>query len=75
VFYDGDPHAGGKAFDVERASRIAAGSSHLVKTLYRPTACGVHRLYVIVGKGTSTEASNRSWPVWVPYHPFGASKR
>jgi hypothetical protein len=75
VFYDGNPHAGGKAFDAERVSHIAAGSSHLVKTLYRPDTCGVHKLYVVVGKGTSTEVSRRSWPVWVPCRPFGVSKR
>jgi hypothetical protein len=74
VFYDGDPHAGGTAFDVERANYIAAGRSDMVKTLCRPTSCGVRRLYV-VGKGTSGGASNHSWPIWIPCHSVSLSNR
>lgn len=65
VFYDGDPRAGGKAFDVERANHIAAGGSHLVKVLYRPTSCGVHELFVAVGRSTKNEVIRRAAPVRV----------
>lgn len=45
-FYDGNPDAGGKLFDVERVSHIRANEAHQVRVPLRPATCGRHTLYV-----------------------------
>jgi hypothetical protein len=45
-FYDGDPNAGGKVFDVEHIAHIRANEAHQVRVPFRAESCGVHTLYV-----------------------------
>jgi hypothetical protein len=42
VFYDGDPHDGGKPSDAERASYIGPRDPYEAKVSYRANSCGRH---------------------------------
>ncbi len=55
LFYDGDPHAGGVVFGLERIPYVAENESYQVEAPYRAAACGKHELYVIVHEGTPEE--------------------
>ncbi len=65
LFYDGDPHEGGKVFGAEFAPYIGAGHEYLAEALYEPETCGVHELFVVIGKDTPSEIVRRSAPVRV----------
>jgi hypothetical protein len=64
LFYDGDPHAGGKAFGAERAY-VGADDPYDAKVSYRTNTCGKHDLFVVVGKDTPDEVSRRAAPIKV----------
>jgi hypothetical protein len=64
-FYDGDPNAGGKVFDVERVPYIKANDRYEVSVNYRAKACGVHRLFVKAGRGQAYEVTVQSQPVQI----------
>jgi predicted metal-dependent enzyme (double-stranded beta helix superfamily) len=68
IFYDGDPAAKGKAFDVERVAHLRAGDTHRVAVPFRSDRCGMHRLFAIEGKGTAFEVIRKSGPVMVECH-------
>ena len=54
VFYDGDPQQGGKVFDVQHIPRLRAHASYALRTFFRPTTCGDHRLFVRAGHTTAS---------------------
>jgi hypothetical protein len=64
-FYDGDPNAGGKVFDVERVPFIKVNDRYEVSVNYRAKACGVHRLFVKAGRGMAYEVTVQSQPLQV----------
>ena len=64
-FYDGDPNAGGKVFDVERIPHIKANDRYEVSVNYRAKACGAHRLFVKAGRGLAYEVTVQSQPLQV----------
>jgi hypothetical protein len=63
VFYDGDPHAGGTAFGMERSPYVAQNGTYQVKAPFQGTACGTHQLFVVLGKDTPNEVLRRASPV------------
>ncbi|MGH9697257.1 MAG: hypothetical protein ACRD5Z_24145, partial [Bryobacteraceae bacterium] len=65
VFYDGDPHEGGRRFGVERIPYIAADTSYDVATTYRTNTCATHQLFVVLNEGRAGEIVRRAPPVRV----------
>lgn len=55
LFYDGAPSQKGTLFDIEHIARLRAGEPQIVKTLYRPQACGIHDLYIRVPSASLTK--------------------
>jgi hypothetical protein len=55
-FYDGDPEAGGKAFDVERIPYVRAQDIYTDQVLFQPRTCGTHTIFVVPQPGTATAA-------------------
>jgi hypothetical protein len=74
IFYDGDPHAGGTAFGLERSPYIAENDTYEVKAPYYANTCGTHELFIVVNKDTPDEILRRSSPVIVDcartFNPF-----
>ena len=64
-FYDGDPNAGGQAFDAERAGYIRPNSIYQMKVPYRSDSCGVHELFVVLNKNSPNELVRRAPPVTI----------
>ncbi|MBV9303840.1 MAG: hypothetical protein JOY53_17160 [Acidobacteriaceae bacterium] len=60
IFYDGDPHAGGTAFGVERAPYVAENGLYKVEAPYYASACGTHEIFVVVHEGSPNEVSRKS---------------
>jgi hypothetical protein len=54
-FYDGDPDAGGRLFDVERVPHIRARDRYQISVLFRSDRCGEHELFAVVEAGTVFE--------------------
>ncbi len=46
LFYDGDPEADGKLFDMELIPRVPAGDVFVTPVPYRPRECGSHTLFI-----------------------------
>ncbi len=65
MFYDGDPDASGKLFDIEAVPYLGAHDSAVVRVPYHVQSCGVHTLFIVTGKGTAYESVRRSAPVRV----------
>ena len=58
LFRDGTSTNKGKLFDVEPISHIRADGTHLVKTVYRPSACGTHVLSLqVINTAAAGEAT------------------
>ena len=55
LFYDGDPHAGGTVFGLERIPYIAENGTYQVEAPYHSAACGKHELFVVMHEGTPDE--------------------
>ena len=68
-FYDGDPAAGGRIFDIERLPHIRANDSFQVKVNFRSNACGSHRIFVKAGVGKPYAVTGQSRPVRVECLP------
>lgn len=68
-FYDGDPAAGGKLFDVERIPHIRANDKYLTAIKFRTNTCGSHRIFVKAGSGRVYEATASSPAVQVECSP------
>ena len=64
-FYDGDPGAGGKLFDVERVAHIRENDTHLVSALFKPGTCGFHSIFAVVGTGSSPDQVSQSLPLFL----------
>ncbi len=76
IFYDGDPHAGGTAFGLERSPFIAESGTYQVKAPYYVRACGVHELFIVVHKDTPEEILRRAPPVRIDCaSPFSPARR
>ena len=65
VFYDGDPHNGGRPFGLERSPYIAENDTYQVKAPYYAHTCGAHSLFVVIDQDTPNEILRRSPPVMV----------
>ena len=52
LFYDGDPHAGGTVFGLERIPYIAETGTYQVEAPYNAGACGKHELFIALHEGT-----------------------
>ncbi len=52
AFYDGDPSAGTKPFEVQDIPIIPAGDVYTVNASFRPETPGVHSLYAVADPGT-----------------------
>ncbi|MGH8548571.1 MAG: FIMAH domain-containing protein [Methylococcales bacterium] len=55
-FYDRDPKAGGKAFDIELIPRIRAQDRYTTQGRFQPRTCGQHTLFVVAAPGAATAA-------------------
>ena len=64
-FYDGDPKTSGVLFDIERLSYLQPNEARDATTIYRPSSCGMHALFVVVNKSTPNEVVRRAQPVRV----------
>ncbi|MDQ2773918.1 MAG: hypothetical protein M3Y57_03165 [Acidobacteriota bacterium] len=53
AFYDGDPAAGTKPFEMQEIPIIPAGDLYTVSASFRPETPGVHTLYAVADPGTS----------------------
>ncbi|MBV9303841.1 MAG: hypothetical protein JOY53_17165 [Acidobacteriaceae bacterium] len=60
IFYDGDPHAGGTAFGVERAPYVAENGLYKIEAPYYASTCGTHEIFVVVHEGSPNEVSRKS---------------
>jgi hypothetical protein len=56
-FYDGDPRAGGKLFDVETIPRIRRDGVFVAQVLFESRTCGEHRIVVVAQPERSAPAS------------------
>jgi len=56
-FYDGDPEAGGKAFDIERIPYIRAQDIYTDRVLFQPRTCGTHTIFAVPRPGAATAAA------------------
>jgi hypothetical protein len=52
VYYDGDPEAGGRAFDWEMIPHLKPGAQFVNRVTYTPQACGARALYVVAQLGS-----------------------
>jgi hypothetical protein len=68
-FYDGDPAAGGRIFDIERLPHIRANDSFQVKVNFRSNACDRHHIFVKAGAGKPYAVTGQSQPVQVECLP------
>ncbi len=75
IFYDGDPHAGGKPFGLERSPYIAENDTYQVKAPYHANTCGAHDLFIVVNKDAQNEILRRSPSVIVDCGIFTPNKR
>ncbi len=75
LFYDGDPHAGGTVFGLERIPYIAQDGTYQVEAPYRAAACGKHELFIAVHEGTPDEVLSRIGKIKVDcaYHLVASS--
>jgi predicted GNAT family acetyltransferase len=75
LFYDGDPHAGGNVFGLERIPYIAQDGTYQVEAPYRAAACGKHELFIAVHEGTPDEVLSRIGKIKVDcaYHLVASS--
>jgi hypothetical protein len=64
-FYEGDPYADGKMFDVERLAHLDAGKTYEETVIYRAPSCGTHHIFVVVNKGLPNEVVRQAEPVRV----------
>ena len=64
-FYDGDPAAGGKAFDAERIVYMRARDYYAATVFFRSNTCGAHQLFAVAAKGTAFETTRASLPLTV----------
>jgi hypothetical protein len=60
LFYDGDPTAGGQAFDVERVVHLRADDAYAVSVPFQSDVCGKHKLVVVAGQGTAFEQMGKA---------------
>jgi hypothetical protein len=60
LFYDGDPAAGGRAFDAERVVYLRAHDTYDVHVPFRASVCGKHDLVVVAGGGTAFEHTRKA---------------
>jgi hypothetical protein len=74
IFYDGDPHAGGTPFGLERSPFIAENDTYQVKAPFYASTCGKHVLFIVVDKDTPNEVLRRSHPVMVDCGPFSPAQ-
>jgi hypothetical protein len=51
VYYDGDPAAGGQAFEWEMIPHLEAGAQYVNRVTYTPQACGERAIYVVAQMG------------------------
>jgi hypothetical protein len=51
VYYDGDPEAGGRAFEWEMIPHLKAGAQYVNRVTYTPQACGERTIYVVAQMG------------------------
>jgi hypothetical protein len=51
VYYDGDPAAGGLAFEWEMIPHLRAGAQYVNRVTYTPQACGERAIYVVAQMG------------------------
>ncbi|HZQ51182.1 MAG TPA: DVUA0089 family protein [Bryobacteraceae bacterium] len=75
VFYDGDPHNGGRAFGLERSPYIAQDDTYEVLAPYIADRCGVHELFVAVDLNTTHEVLRRAHPVKIDCSGFGSPQQ
>jgi hypothetical protein len=73
VFYDGDPHAGGRAFGLERSPYIAQDGTYTVSAPYFADSCGKHDIFVIVDEDTPHEVLRRAHPLKIDCSGLGSS--
>ena len=75
LFYDGNPHAGGTVFGLERIPYIAQDGTYEVEAPYSAGACGKHELFVVVHEGTPDEVLSRIGKIKVDcaYHLVASS--
>jgi len=59
-FYDGDPSAGGRLFDVERVPFIKAKGSYRVKVNFRSNICGRRNIHIKAADGRPYAVTRRS---------------
>ncbi len=57
AFYDGDPQAGGKLFDVHHISHTRANDTHVSKGFFRPQTCGDHTIVVVAAPASAAPAT------------------
>jgi hypothetical protein len=60
AFYDGDPAQGGRLFDFRHLPHVRAEEPHVVRTLFRPQACGPHTIVVVAGTAATGQVSGRT---------------
>ena len=53
-FYDGDPEAGGKAFDIDRVPYVRAQDIYTDRVLFQPRTCGTHTIFIVPRPGAAT---------------------
>ena len=63
MFYDGNPHAGGRAFGLERSPYISENGNYQVEAPYLANTCGTHELFIVVHKDAPDEILRRAPPV------------
>lgn len=56
MFFDGDPAAGGKLFDVQRIWHLRQQSSLSLRTFFIPEQAGQHSIYVQIGRAAAQPA-------------------
>lgn len=56
MFFNGDPTAGGKLFDVQRIWHLRQQSSTSLRTFFTPEQAGQHNIYVQVGRAEAQPA-------------------
>lgn len=61
TFYDGDPHAGGTAFGLERAPYVAENGLYKVEAPYYTRTCGAHDIFVVIHGGAPNEILRRAF--------------
>lgn len=59
LFYDGNPHAGGTVFGLERIPFIPEDGTYQIEAPYQARTCGKHELFVVVHENTPDEVLSR----------------